>query len=266
MIFKRIEPPDNLKKMIECYWIVENDDPSPVKQKIIPDGFPEIIFHHGAPYKIRLYDFWQIQSLSLLAGQIRSHFFLENTGKAAITGIKFKPAALAQLYDLSMDDFTDKVADLSIIDSIDTELSKTVFALQADHEKLIPALNLYFEKKQNQFRENDRINKALDLIFSKNGMITIGEIIGTIGIGERQLERLFRKYVGLSPKFYCRIIRFNYIFQLMQEQSPRLIDLTYDAGFFDQSHFIRNFKAFTGEDPSRYLFDEKNLANFFLKK
>jgi methylphosphotriester-DNA--protein-cysteine methyltransferase len=97
-------------------------------------------------------------------------------------------------------------------------------------------------------------------------MITIEEIINAIGIGERQLERLFRKYVGLSPKFYCRIIRFNYIFQLMQEQSPRLIDLTYDAGFFDQSHFIRNFKAFTGEDPSRYLFDEKNLANFFLKK
>ena len=266
MIFKRIEPPNDLKKLIECYWIVENDDPVPIKQKIIPDGFPEIIFHHGDPYKIRLYDSWKTQSVSLLAGQIRSHFFLENTGIAIITGIKFRPSALTQLYDLSMDDFTDKVADLSMVVNVDTELSKTVFASQTDHEKLVSDLNIYFEKKQNQVKKNDRLETALDLIFSKNGMITIGEIISVISIGERQLERLFRKYVGLSPKFYCRIIRFNYIFQLMQEQSPSLIDLTYDAGFFDQSHFIRNFKAFTGEDPSRYLFDEKNLANFFLKK
>ena len=54
MSFQRIPPPAELKNIIECYWIVENDDPSPVEEKIIPDGFAELIFHYGDPYQIRL--------------------------------------------------------------------------------------------------------------------------------------------------------------------------------------------------------------------
>ncbi len=50
MIFKRINPSPDLEKIIDCYWIVENDDPTPHRQKIIPDGFCEIIFHYKDPY------------------------------------------------------------------------------------------------------------------------------------------------------------------------------------------------------------------------
>ncbi|MGC4021921.1 MAG: helix-turn-helix domain-containing protein [Cyclobacteriaceae bacterium] len=75
---------------------------------------------------------------------------------------------------------------------------------------------------------------------------------------------MFRTYVGLSPKFYARIIRFNKIFSLIEKNDPQWIDLMNEAGFYDQSHLIRNFKAFTGEDPSAYNFSKKTLANFFL--
>jgi transcriptional regulator GlxA family with amidase domain len=97
-------------------------------------------------------------------------------------------------------------------------------------------------------------------------MITVAEITAIAGVGERHLERLFKQYIGLSPKFFTRIIRFSTIFQLIEQQDPSWAGLAYETGYFDQSHFIRNFKAFTGEDPSRYGFDEKNMANFFLKK
>ena len=114
--------------------------------------------------------------------------------------------------------------------------------------------------------KNTAVDLAVDLIFAKHGMTTVSTITKSIGIGERQLENLFRKYVGLSPKFFMRIIRFNYIFKLVQDNHQSWSSLAYEASYFDQSHFIRNFRDFTGENPSDYSFDEMNIANFFLQK
>jgi AraC-like DNA-binding protein len=267
MIFKRVNPAADLERIIDCYWIIENDDPMPHQQKIIPDGFCEIIFHYGDPYRICLTNTWEQQSHHLLAGQISRHFFLENTGKAGIVGIKLTPTALTHLFGLDMQLYTDKVVDLPLVLGNQLQNLEQDLLTTRDHDQLITLLNDHFRKTWEQANfQPSPVDKAIELIFANRGMISVTEITATIGIGERQLERLFKKYIGLSPKFYTRIIRFSTIFQLIQQQDPGWAGLAYEAGFYDQSHFIRNFKAFTGEDPSRYGFDEKNLANFFLKK
>jgi AraC-like DNA-binding protein len=267
MFFQRIAPPKCLEQIIECYWIAEDESIIPQKQKIIPDGFVEIIFHYGDPYRICLGDTWQLQSRSLLAGQISKHFFLENTGTSGVIGIKLKPAALTHLYDLHMHHFTDKVVDITLtlgdqMKSIEQDLNAAV-----THDQKIVVLNNYFAKllSEKPFIKTP-VDNAIDMIFAQNGMVTVGAISHTVGIGERQLENLFKKYVGLSPKFFARIIRFNYIFHLVQENDESWCGLAYEAAYYDQSHFIRNFRDFTGENPSDYAFDEKNMANFFLKK
>jgi AraC-like DNA-binding protein len=267
MIFKRFTPSPPLQKLIECYWIIENEDPQPHQQKIIPDGFPEIIFHYKDPYRICLNNTWEQQSLRLLGGQISGHFFLENTGLSGMVGIKLRPAALTHLFNLDMHAFTDKVVDLH--DAIGDRLQTLEQALHntSNHETMVTLLNQHFEQVLSQISYTaSPVDKAVDLIFAKKGMIAVAEITATAGVGERQLERLFKKYIGLSPKFYARIIRFSTIFECMQQGDPGWAGLAYEAGFYDQSHFIRNFKAFTGEDPSKYGFDEKNMANFFLNK
>lgn len=261
MIFKRILPPPELGSIVECYWIAESENVIPAKEKIIPDGFPEMIFHYGDPYRINLHQAkWELQTKSLLAGQIRRHFFLENTGKSGVLGIKLQPTALTHLFDLSMDTFTDKVADLSTALHVPLQ---ALLSSNAAHDEKIAAINEWLLTMPVLVNQAD---KAIALIRAHQGAISIADIIATLGISERQLERLFKKYVGLSPKFYARIIRFNYIFHLIQERNPGWTDLAFNAGFYDQSHFIRNFKAFTGEDPSAYYFEDKNMANFFLQK
>ena len=99
-----------------------------------------------------------------------------------------------------------------------------------------------------------------------SGHVSVTELCDHVATGERNLERIFRTYIGLSPKFFGRIIRFNKIFELVQIEDPSWSDLVFETGYYDQSHFIRNFKAFTGEDPTRYLFSSPSLANFFLAK
>jgi AraC-like DNA-binding protein len=265
MFFKRIAPDPALEHIIECFWIAENTDPNPIKQKIIPDGFTEIIFHFSDPYRIKLGKHWQLQSKNLLAGQIRKHFLLENTGIANILGIKFKPASLAHLYNLDMRQLTDRVIDISILKQ-PAQLINIVHTC-SDYYERIGHLTEYFKNVHGvKSWHQTPVDKAVDLIFKKSGLVTMTEVCEAAGIGERQLENLFKKYIGLGPKFFSRILRFNYIFQLVQGNHQSWTSLAYEAAYYDQSHFIRNFRSFTGESPSTYSFDEKNMANFFLKK
>jgi AraC-like DNA-binding protein len=266
MRFQRIDPTGPAQKAIECYWIVEDEDATPVKQKIIPDGFTEIIFHFGDNYRVNLGGRWQQQAKSLLAGQITGHFFLENTGVTNILGIKLKPAAVAHLFGVSMKPFTDKVVELKKsvggkMKGLEAELRKST-----DNDKRVKLVDEFFSVQCVRYPDEHPVDKALDMIFSKKGMIPVSDICKELSVGERYIQQLFQKHVGLSPKFLARIVRFSYIFQLIKENSPDWAGVVYEAGYYDQSHFIRNFKAFTGEDPTAYIFAEKSLANFFMKK
>ena len=263
MIFRRVEPTILAAPWTECFWIIENDDPKQVTQKIIPDGFPEIIFHFGDPYEINLNGKWERQALNLLAGQIKKFFWLRNTGKASMLGIKLKPHSLALGFNMSMHDLTGKVENLSRVKNNALKELTELVNRESTFDGRIDLISAYFE---NLKHEKHPINQALEIIFKSRGMNSVSDLVNELKISERQLERIFKRYVGLTPKFYSRVTRFSTIFQLKEQGDPSWIDLTHETGFADQSHFIRNFKSFTGEDPSRYGFDEQNMANFFMKK
>ena len=267
MRYQRYQPPAALANIIECYWIIEDADTVVRAQKIIPDGFTEIIFHYGDPFRININGHWQLQGNSLLAGQINKHFYLENTGASGILGIKLQPAGLTHLFNLSMHPFTNAVVDLHTVAVIKMDaIEKAVRSNMSPDEK-IALLNTYFTSllHQTPFVETP-VDRALNLLMQQHGMVTVAALVQMAGVGERQLENLFKKWVGVSPKLFARIIRFSYIFQLVQDNQQSWCGLAYEAAFYDQSHFIRNFKNFTGENPSDYKFEEKNMANFFLSR
>ncbi len=266
MQFKRIEPPPNLCNLVECYWTVMSESKTPVLQKIIPDGFPEIIFHFGDSYRIKLAGRWELQGDSLLAGQITKYFFLENSGISDILGIKLKPTALTQIFGIIMSPLKNKVVALSDLGNKKLNSINHLVRECDNHLARINTINEQLTELSRSTLPSLTIEKAIDSIFSSHGMVSIASICELCDVSERQLERLFNKYIGLPPKFYSRIIRFSYIFQIAQDKKLSWSDLGMESGFYDQPHFIKNFKTFTGEDPSKYFFDEPNLSNFFLKK
>ncbi|MEQ9309662.1 MAG: helix-turn-helix transcriptional regulator [Balneolaceae bacterium] len=267
MLYDRIIPPSSLSTIIDCYWVVENEDQSIKQQKIIPDGFPELIFHYGNPYRINISGSWETQTPMLLAGQIYNHFLLENTGTSGMIGIKFKPATLTLFFGIDMKSITDKVVDLNSILSSERIPISDQLVTKLPYQQKINLLNSFFDQVTFEKTDNDAlILEAISMIFDSNGIITISELTENLNVNERKLERLFDKYVGLSPKFYSRIIRFNYIFALVQNKKMKWSEAAHLSGFYDQSHFINNFQEFTGEDPSKYFFEDENMANFFLKR
>lgn len=267
MIFDQLAPNQSITHLIACYWVVENSDKTISEQKIIPDGFPEIIFHYKDPYEININGSWELQSKNLVAGQITNHFYLRNTGVSGMIGIKFRPAALTQLFHFNMSQLVNKVVDIS--SSIQNEFNPLIELANSPlsyHDKisLIDAWLVDFITTDTD--STHHIEVVIEKIFEENGMIQVNALTQLLNISERQMERIFKQFVGLSPKFFCRIIRFNYIFKLITKEKCSWTDLAFSSGFFDQSHFIKNFKEFTGEDPSAYGFDDQNMANFFLRR
>ena len=264
MEFNEIAAPLALHKFIECYWHIKDLEATPHGiQKIIPDGRPEIIFHFGDPYQIKIGSNWYTQARALVAGQFRFHFLLRNAGAVNMLGIKFRPWGLGLLYPFSMKKLVNQVHPLDQYANIqfpDFDVS------QQSVEEVVLELNAVLEARVKAFEDQTEVISALQEIQIKNGLLKISDLCQDQGIAERRLERFCLKTVGISPKFLARIFRMNYIFKLMKEKNRSWTDLAFESGFFDQSHFIKNFKEFTGEDPSNYLFNAETMANFFVKR
>ncbi len=258
-------PCKELSNLIECYWYVESGEASHV-QKIIPDGYPELIFHFRDSYQINISGTWSTQSKSLVAGQIRKYFYLKNNGQSKIFGIKLKPTGLKHIFGISMHPLTDQVMDLHQFDNVLLNQLDHTVRLEAEFYTIVNSVEKYFISLSAHEILLNLTDKAVARIINAKGNIDICEICSSLSISERHLERLFKEFVGLPPKFFARIIRFSNIFSLIENNDPSWSSVVYDSGFYDQSHFIRNFKAFSGDDPSAYLFNEPSLANFLLKR
>ncbi|MCB0278396.1 MAG: AraC family transcriptional regulator, partial [Calditrichaeota bacterium] len=93
------------------------------------------------------------------------------------------------------------------------------------------------------------LSKILSEIFSRHGNISIGELVDRYSVSELKLRRLFYNQVGINPKTYCKIKRLNYFLSNPKHMDQRLTKTTFDMGYFDQSHFIRDIKTVTGRSP-----------------
>nr|WP_238345908.1 helix-turn-helix domain-containing protein [Luteimonas saliphila] len=110
------------------------------------------------------------------------------------------------------------------------------------------------------------VTSAIALIVATQGRLPVTEINARLGTHPRSLERAFARWIGLTPKLYSRVIRLSTIFRAASGEAGNLSDLSFHAGYYDQPHFHREFKAFTGEAPSKYPFAQPNMANLFLNR
>jgi AraC-like DNA-binding protein len=101
--------------------------------------------------------------------------------------------------------------------------------------------------------EQDKlVFEALQLIHQSNGNIRIKELMQQLHISQSPLEKRFRKIVGASPKKFANIVRFKHAIQNYKDNNS-MTSLGYDSGFYDQAHFIKEFKSFTGETPEKFF-------------
>ena len=266
MVYRQQDPPEEIRDLVKSFWMIESHgEVASEMEKIIPDGYPELIFHYGAPYRSNISGKWSVQGKSLLAGQITHFFFLENTGRKGMLAVKLQPWAVRELFGLDMSRITDKVIDLPNKLLIQLDTIRELATGKRPFEEKVAGISSLLALLPPSVASHERGKSAIKAIIDAKGRIPLQTILQQSCISERSLERYCKSFIGLSPKFYSRIIRFANIFSLANALGFNWTDIAYLKGFYDQSHFIRNFKEFTGEEPSRYGFTEENMANFFLR-
>lgn len=271
MRYQKFRPNEMLSPFVECYFIWESEEPLE-KEFLIespPNGFCSIVINYGDPYILQNKKYEKLSvPQQFVSGQSIYSYKLFLKGIIGIAGIVLKPAALASFWGLDSFEFTEERIDLFKVlqqGYVKTYTEKIrQAATPVDKVKSMEELMLHHYQVSKP--EPDYIDVAANTIVEKNGMLHVYDLLKESCMSRRTFERKFFQKVGLSPKYYARIRRIGYICNLVAgKKKVNWPDVFYEAEFYDQAHFIKDFEEFTGRTPQQYLRENTELANFIEK-
>jgi AraC-like DNA-binding protein len=258
MKFTEIAPGEKLRQFIKCYFVIESDADIEFADAIFPTGHIEIVFNLGdAVWQSAVADNFQTDPPIELLGQITQPLKIKSKGKSLMLGIRFFPHTAAYFFEQNLAEFNNQISDLSDLfgHKITTLHSRLLETTGLNNridliENYLLSRFLTIKRKSNKIVLVDHIVKEMQ----KNAFAgTIETIAPRYAISPRYLQKLFLQYVGVTPKIYSNINRFQRSLKQVNKGEASLTAIAYNSGYADQSHFIREFKSFTGTSPSIYL-------------
>jgi len=263
MLIEYFKPSFSLNKIIKTYYLIEGDFGNRTQDTFYADGCIEIVFNLDVQfYRKNVKEEW-----AKVIGQIVKPLEVEAKGKGKSFGIWFYPQGFSMLSGIPANELTevaiplDKIFDRYFVDFVGELLmnNKIIY--------LIRALNNFFEgildNKKLNFKDIVAQQAIIKSYSSENW--NLDELASDLNISNRYLQKIFLEKVGLRPKQYQRILRFQRALSQINMNSKNSLTLTaYDINYYDQSHFIREFKGFTGLVPSKFNSDNHHINRLFL--
>lgn len=233
------------------------------EHKLFPNGFSGIFFNFGVPGKLILKQTYSTAPVSVY-GQIDHHFTAIHFPGFYSLGVLLKPTSLSKLLRADMSEFTNKAFDGGLIRKDLKELHAKLEEATGLAEK-IPLLNDYFTLAFAGIEVRNTLADATLSNIHRHAGVSVRQLAADLRVSERYLEMQFKKYVGLSPKTYSLILRFKQIEQELRScTNPRWRQMDFVEDYYDQNHFIKDFKRFTGHTPSDYLLSNVEMGRSYL--
>lgn len=245
-----------LEPFINCIMVKESDDSdSHTNIPLYADGYPGIMFQQSENGFYLLPKEKKLSEL-FLYGQTLDPVSLDVKGSFKFIVFQLYPFASKYLLGVDPKQLNDECFDLLELTQVEVKAYRRKLVSAIDQEEQVSIISdlMMALIKLNQASTEDRVQQAIGFIIEQKGKIRIKELLQRLHITERTFERNFMAQVGLTPKQFAKIIQFqSSLHQLTQSNFNKLIDIGFDSGFSDQSHFIRAFKKYTGQTPSFYL-------------
>jgi len=264
--YEQIQPPAELARFVKFFWIFEGNFNAIARYVQITSAsvFPKLaVQYKGAFYQT----FVSGPSASAIPcgilgpTNISGRLFADQP--VGVIGACFYPHTLAQLWRIPTIEFYNRAVhlfDLSI-----PFLAELVMRIcEAEHNAdRISILQHYLVKSlARNYDRNDPSANYIHLAIRKQGELSMQELAGYSHVSQRQFERTFKQHAGLSPLAFSRMLRFEKSIECFYSGSVRnFTELAYAAGYYDQAHFNRDFKRFSGVSPKNYF--AKDVAYFF---
>lgn len=260
-------PRPELAHLVKCVWnyAAGTAETEGRPERIVPDGNPELVIHYGHPFSEFAPDQTKrTQPRAFMMGQMTRPLALDpSQGAPGIVGVRFHPAGSRAMIGAAMEEFTDRrlnVEDLapgrtaSLVD----EIAGAPGALA--RANILQDFVAGFARGHARFQD-DTVTQWAASIARANGRLSIAQLAQDAGISLRQLERRFRLQVGVPPRQYANVLRFRSVFDILSNNAkPDWVGLALGAGYFDQSHMIRDFHRFLGCSPTAFLTQLRGLS------
>jgi len=258
-----------LTSTVHCVWTLEGHARELAEvQPILPDGRPEIILHLGEPFDRIEPDSTQLrQPATLFAGQLLNSLSLQPTGVVAVVGIRLQPHGAAALLDCPQDDLVGATIGVDALSKGLARDLEDVRMRSTSVSALARAVQQCLLTRVDRSRVDPRVGLAVDYIRDARGMVTVDDLARRVDLTGRQLERAFKRTVGVSPKRLARIMRFQRALHMLEHVASRQrgTQTAATCGYADQAHFIRDFRELAGCPPGAHLMRRAELNGFFAR-
>ncbi len=268
MEFKIHIPKAPLANYIGSLTYFKGYDPAHTIEKLMPDGTVNIIVeldefdrytfdHHTLEKQKKCIRAW-------VSGMHQHLIAFSSLRKSSLFVIQFKAGGSFPFLHTPLYALTNLVVDAELIlgNSI-LELREKLMEAKTIPEKFQMAEEWLIQRAKYCPLPEAVVQFAVNTIQRNPTQIILKDIVEKTGYSQKQFIHIFKKQVGLTPKFYQRIIRFNKALEEINQQNAiEWPQISHDCGYYDQAHFINEFKKFSGFNPSNYLKEKGELLHY----
>lgn len=267
MNFKYIECINENSLINNFYVLNVNDNSIPLTTKVIPTAQCHIIFlKTKIPIEIRFKDNTFKNTGLVVLGQSYKSYNLYAKSAYYNFGINLHPTGLYKLLKTDISKLTDKHLKLSEIDNNLQCILNPIFEVNTEAtilskkiEKTLLNFNLYEDKNTLL------IDKAIKLIYQKEGIISVEQLLKPLNISRKNLEIQFKKIVGLTPNKFIKLYKFLSLMKHYESKQATISKLIEYYNYYDLSHFTKDFQLFMNQKPNSYFKSDNEFLHNYLK-
>jgi len=253
MIYLQLTPCPQLRPWIRFMWYCRAPRVPRRRERVLPDGCMQIIVNLSHNFltdcgedgtaTVRL-------PRAIVVGARARYGVVDSADMQELAGIVIEPGGFAGLFRERADLFFEQSISLDEVWDC-ANLADRLSGVRTPIDKLRTLENLLTKLLRQGSRRSELADQATHF-FREQGL-SVGECARSVGVSERRLSQVFREHVGIAPKMWCRIHRFQAAVQALHEGADvPWAELALACGYYDQSHFANDFKAFSGVDPTTY--------------
>lgn len=251
--YHTIIPPPDLRSLIRFYWILEGDEP--YTHRSLACGSVEMVFHYAGVFdELNKQNIAAATAVTGLQGPSHQYRRYSIDTGFGILGVYMYPFAIPVLFNMPASTLSNEMPDLpSLLGASGRQLQEMVM-LAENNQRRISILNTFFRKHLRELPAVDQpIASCIIALQQQPHLSSVSEWASHAFLSQRQFERRFKSLAGFTPKLFSRISRFQQATQQYNKDFLSLTALAQQCGYYDQSHFIHDFREFSGFHPREFF-------------
>jgi len=251
------EPGFPLAKFVGTFWDC-TDAPPHSRERILPSGTIELVINLRED-EIRIYDAGQPDRCErfpgiVVSGTYARAFVIDPTQHASMMGIHFRPGGAYPFLGGNLAELANRHLALQSVWGRPAVALRERLCHAATPQQRFKILEETLDAQVRLSPEHPAVALALDIFGPLGVGETVRAVSKVVGLSQRRFIQVFKDYVGLPPKLFCRVLRFQHARTVMDETATlSCAQLAFSCGYYDQSHLIRDFQEFSGLSPTNYL-------------